>query len=85
MKAKKVYQICLVVCGLFLALSGIALLITASLLSHDPDLNGVLESESRSYETQYWLGLPVSGYSCVLLTVINAVVFLKKRLQWISN
>jgi hypothetical protein len=60
MEAKKVYQISLVLCGLFLALSGIACLVVATLLNHDSDLRMSPESKSRTYATQYWLGLPVS-------------------------
>ena len=69
MKAKNVYQYCLVLCGLFLALSGIACLIVASLLSHDPDLKPSQESKSRTYATQYWLGLPVSAWYAFVLYV----------------
>jgi hypothetical protein len=60
MKAKKVYQMSLVLCGLFLALTGIACLVVATLLNHDTDLKMSHESKSRTYGTQYWLGLPVS-------------------------
>ena len=61
MKAKKFCQVCLVVCGLVLALMGIACLVVATLLDHDSDLSISHESKSRTYHTQYWLGLPVSA------------------------
>lgn len=60
MKAKKVYQMCLVLCGLFLALTGIACLVVATLVTHDSDLKLSHEPLSRTYSTQYWFCLPVS-------------------------
>lgn len=64
MKLKQVYKIVFTSCGILFLIAGVACFVVGMLLQYDSQRQQSIESLSRVYSTQYWLGLPVRLNKC---------------------